>query len=101
MRLSTRSGSYLKHRPKRFKTCLFQNQLREGDTLVVRKLDRLARSVQQLIETVVTLEAVGGGLRSLTEQIDTTTRGERLVFHIFGAMAEFERSRLRERTMPA
>lgn len=72
---------------------------RAGDTLVVWKLDRLARSIKQLIETVEGLEARGIGFRSLTEAIDTTTAGGRLVFHIFGALAEFERSIIRERTM--
>lgn len=73
--------------------------LREGDTLVVWKLDRLARSLRQLIDTIETLEARRIGLRSLTENIDTTTSGGRLVFHIFGALAEFERSIIRERTV--
>ncbi|MCH8491153.1 MAG: recombinase family protein [Oceanicaulis sp.] len=73
--------------------------LREGDTLVVWKLDRLARSLRQLIDTIETLKARGIGLRSLTENIDTTTSGGRLVFHIFGALAEFERSIIRERTV--
>lgn len=72
--------------------------VRSGDTIVVWKLDRLARSLAQLIETVAQLEARGIGLRSLTEAIDTTTPGGRLVFHIFGALAEFERSLIRERT---
>lgn len=72
--------------------------LREGDTLVVWKLDRLARSLKQLIETVEALEERHIGFRSLTENIDTTTPGGRLVFHIFGALAEFERSIIRERT---
>ncbi len=62
------------------------------------KLDRLARSLKQLIETVEDLERRGIGFRSLTEQIDTTSAGGRLVFHIFGAMAEFECSIIRERT---
>jgi len=73
--------------------------LREGDTLVVWKLDRLARSLRQLIDTIEALEERGIGLRSLTESIDTTTSGGRLVFHIFGALAEFERSIIRERTV--
>ena len=68
------------------------------DTLVVWKLDRLARSLKQLIETVDGLEARGIGLRSLTDNIDTTTAGGRLIFHIFGALAEFERNIIRERT---
>ena len=72
--------------------------LREGDTLVVWKLDRLARSLRQLIDTVAMLEERGIGLRSLTEAIDTTTAGGRLVFHIFGSLAEFERGVIRERT---
>jgi DNA invertase Pin-like site-specific DNA recombinase len=73
--------------------------MRSGDTLVVWKLDRLARSLKQLIETVETLEGQGIGFRSLTEALDTTTSGGRLVFHIFGALAEFERSIIKERTM--
>ncbi len=72
--------------------------MRSGDSLVVWKLDRLARSLPQLIETVATLEDQGIGFRSLTEAIDTTTAGGKLVFHIFGALAEFERSVIRERT---
>ena len=73
--------------------------MRSGDTLVVWKLDRLARSLKQLIETVENLEANKVGFRSLTEAIDTTTAGGRLVFQIFGALAEFERQVIRERTM--
>ena len=72
--------------------------MRKGDTLVVWKLDRLARSLKQLIETVEMLEERSVGFRSLTENIDTTTSGGRLIFHIFGALAEFERSIIRERT---
>lgn len=73
--------------------------LRPGDTLVVWKLDRMARSLKQLIETVEGLEAQGIGFRSLTESIDTTSPGGKLIFHIFGALAEFERGLIRERTM--
>ena len=73
--------------------------MREGDTLVVWKLDRLARSLKQLIETVEEFGARGIGLRSLTEAIDTTTAGGKLVFHIFAALAEFERGVIRERTL--
>ena len=73
--------------------------MRKGDTLIAWKLDRLARSIKQLIETVEDLEERGIGFRSLTEAIDTTTNGGRLVFHIFAALAEFERSIIRERTM--
>jgi DNA invertase Pin-like site-specific DNA recombinase len=71
---------------------------RSGDTLIVWKLDRLARSMKQLIETVETLRLRGIGFRSLTEALDTTTAPGRLVFHMFGALAEFERSLIRERT---
>jgi DNA invertase Pin-like site-specific DNA recombinase len=71
---------------------------RSGDTLIVWKLDRLARSMKQLIETVETLRMRGIGFRSLTEALDTTTAQRRLVFHMFGALAEFERSLIRERT---
>ena len=73
--------------------------MRNGDALVVWKLDRLARSLKQLMETVEDLSARGIGFRSLTEAIDTTTSGGRLVFHIFGALAEFERGIIRERTV--
>ncbi|HEY2155810.1 MAG TPA: recombinase family protein [Isosphaeraceae bacterium] len=72
--------------------------LRPGDTLVVWKLDRLGRSLKHLIETVIALEARKVGLRSLQESIDTTTSGEKLIFHVFGALAEFERDLIRERT---
>ena len=72
--------------------------MRAGDSLVVWKLDRLARSLPQLIETVAHLEAQGIGFRSLTEAVDTTSAGGKLIFHIFGALAEFERSVIRERT---
>jgi DNA invertase Pin-like site-specific DNA recombinase len=72
--------------------------LRAGDTLVVWKLDRLARSLRQLLETVETLHGRQIGLRSLTEALDTGTPGGTLVFHLFGALAEFERAVIRERT---
>ena len=71
----------------------------EGDTLVVWKLDRLARSLRQLIDTIEELEKQGIGFRSLTEAIDTTSSGGRLVFHIFGALSEFERGLIKERTI--
>lgn len=73
--------------------------MREGDTLVVWKLDRLARSLKQLIETVEGLEQRDVGFRSLTENIDTLSPGGKLVFHIFAALAEFERGLIRERTL--
>src|SRR5919205_384673 len=72
--------------------------MREGDTLIVWKLDRLARSLGQLIETVRELDRRGIGFISLTDQIDTTSAGGRLLFHIMGAIAEFERDLIRERT---
>ena len=72
--------------------------LREGDTLVVWRLDRLGRSLKHLIETVQLLEERGVGFQSLQEAIDTTTSGGKLIFHIFGALAEFERNLIRERT---
>ncbi len=72
--------------------------MRPGDTLVVWKLDRLARSMKQLIGTVEELKEREIGFRSLTEAIDTTTAAGELFFHIFGALAQFERSIIRERT---
>ncbi len=72
--------------------------LRPGDTLVVWRLDRLGRSLRHLIETVAALAERGIGFKSLTEQIDTTTSNGKLVFHVFGALAEFERDLIRERT---
>ena len=74
-------------------------QLLPGDTLVVWRLDRLGRSLRHLIETVTDLDARGVGFRSLQESIDTTTAGGRLVFHVFGALAEFERELIRDRTL--
>ena len=71
---------------------------RDGDVLIVWKLDRLGRSLPHLIETVAALKKRGVGFRSLTEAIDTTTPGGRLVFHLFGALGEFERDLIRERT---
>src|SRR5689334_7385103 len=71
---------------------------RSGDTLVVWRLDRLGRSLRHLIETITTLEKQGVGFRSLTEAIDTTSPGGKLVFHLFGALAEFERDLIRART---
>ena len=73
--------------------------MRKGDTLGVWKLDRLARSLKDLVEIVHDLNQRGVGFRSLTEAIDTHSSGGRLVFHLFGALAEFEHSLIRERTM--
>jgi DNA invertase Pin-like site-specific DNA recombinase len=72
--------------------------LRAGDTLVVWRLDRLGRSLRHLIDTLTDLANRGIGFKSLTEQIDTTTPGGKLVFHVLGALAEFERDLTRERT---
>jgi DNA invertase Pin-like site-specific DNA recombinase len=74
------------------------DQLRPGDTLVVWKLDRLGRSLRHLVDTVTALADRGVGFRSLQEAIDTTIAGGKLVFHIFAALAEFERDLIRERT---
>jgi len=73
------------------------DQARPGDTVVVSRLDRLGRSLRHLIDTVNELAERQVGFRSLTESIDTTTSGGKLVFHIFGALAEFERELIRER----
>ena len=72
--------------------------LREGDTLVVWRLDRLGRSLKHLIELMGELEVRGVAFKSLQEAIDTSTPGGRLIFHVFGALAEFERNLIRERT---
>lgn len=74
------------------------NVLRVSDTVVIWRLDRLGRSLKNLIQLVEYLENAGVGLRSLQENIDTASSGGRLVFHLFGALAEFERNLIRERT---
>jgi DNA invertase Pin-like site-specific DNA recombinase len=74
------------------------NYVRKDDTLVVWRLDRLGRSLSHLIATMTDLEERGIGFKSLTENIDTMTSGGKLIFHIFGALAEFERNLIRERT---
>jgi DNA invertase Pin-like site-specific DNA recombinase len=74
------------------------SHLRQGDTLVVWRLDRLGRSLKHLIETITNLNNRQVGFKSITEAIDTTTSGGKLIFHIFGALAEFERDIIRERT---
>jgi DNA invertase Pin-like site-specific DNA recombinase len=73
--------------------------LRKGDVLAVWRLDRLGRTLRHLIELMGELEGQGIGFQSTTEAIDTTTPGGKLVFHIFAALAEFERNLIRERTM--
>jgi DNA invertase Pin-like site-specific DNA recombinase len=72
--------------------------VRPNDTLVVWRLDRLGRSVKYLIELMALLQDRQIGFRSLTEQIDTTSTAGKLIFHVFGALAEFERELIRERT---
>lgn len=71
---------------------------REGDTIVIWRLDRLGRSLKDLIELVTELEAKRIGLKSLQESLDTSSSSGKLIFHIFGALAEFERNLIRERT---
>lgn len=88
------SGS-LSSRPE-LDRCL--SMLRSGDTLVVWRLDRLARSLKNLLELVESLSSKGIHLRSLTEAIDTSSASGRLVLSVFGALAEFERSLIIERT---
>jgi DNA invertase Pin-like site-specific DNA recombinase len=85
-----------KDRPE-LETCL--KVVRQGDSLVVWRLDRLGRSLKDLVEIVHALQERGIGFQSLTENIDTTNAGGKLVFHVFAALAEFERSLIRERTM--
>src|SRR3954465_7686178 len=72
--------------------------VRENDVLVVWRLDRLGRSLKDLIDIIFQLDQRKIGFKSLTENIDTTTPGGKLIFHIFGALAEFERNLIRERT---
>jgi DNA invertase Pin-like site-specific DNA recombinase len=92
--VDTMSGS-LEHRPE---LTNLLDQLRPGDTLVVWRLDRLGRSIRHLIDQLQALGERGVGFRSLQETIDTTSPGGRLVFHVFAALAEFERDLIRERT---
>jgi len=93
--VDTASGA-LDERPQLAKVL---DHLRSGDTLVVWKLDRLGRSLRHLIDTVAELERRDIGFRSLQESIDTTSPGGKLIFHIFGALAEFERDLIRQRTL--
>lgn len=75
------------------------DQLRPGDVVLVTKYDRLARSLVDLLDIVAQVEATQAGFRSLAEDIDTTTPAGRLIFHVFASIAQFERERIRERTM--
>ena len=72
---------------------------RKGDLIVVVRLDRLGRNLRDLLETIRTLERGGRGFKSLAENIDSTTAGGKLIFHIFASLAEFERTLIRERTL--
>jgi DNA invertase Pin-like site-specific DNA recombinase len=74
------------------------SHLRAGDTLVVWRLDRLGRTLRELIDLIEELGKKGVGFKSITENLDTTTPGGMLIFHIFGALAQFERSIIKERT---
>ena len=74
------------------------DSLRQGDTLVVWRLDRLGRSLKDLIELITKLDDDGVAFQSTQEAVDTNSPGGKLVFHIFGALAEFERNLIRERT---
>src|SRR6202030_2364549 len=74
------------------------DQLREGDVLVVWKLDRLSRSLKDLLHIMERVRDVGAGFRSITEAVDTTTSAGRMVMQMLGSFAEFERSMVRERT---
>jgi DNA invertase Pin-like site-specific DNA recombinase len=95
-RIFTDTASGIKAERKGLEEAL--SYIRAGDTLVVWRLDRLGRSLRDLIATMTMLEERGIGFKSLTENIDTTTSGGKLIFHIFGALAEFERNLIRERT---
>ena len=93
---SDKASGALEHRPQLERVL---DHLRAGDTLVVWRLDRLGRSLPHLIATVTGLADREVGFCSLTEGIDTTTSAGRLVFHVFGALAQFERELIRERTL--
>ena len=74
------------------------DQLRDGDVVVVWKLDRLSRSLKDLLALIEKIDAAGAGFRSLTEAVDTTTPAGRMMMQMIGAFAEFERAMIRERT---
>lgn len=74
------------------------DQLREDDVVVIWKLDRLGRSLRDLVNLVTEIQSKGAGIKSLTDQIDTTTPQGKLTFHLFAALAEFERDIISERT---
>ena len=90
-----RASGMLQHRPA---LDAMLGQIRAGDVLVIWRLDRLARSLNHLLEIAALLQSKGVGLRSLCESIDTTTPAGRLTFHVLGSVAQFERELLLERT---
>jgi DNA invertase Pin-like site-specific DNA recombinase len=91
-----KASGKLEHRPA---LDAMLDQLRPGDSVTVWRLDRLGRSLRHLIDVVAELERRSVTFRSLAEAIDTSTPGGKLTFHLFGALAEFERDLIRERTM--
>lgn len=91
-----KASGKLEHRPA---LDAMLEQLRPGDSATVWRLDRLGRSLRHLIDVVAELESRSVTFRSLTEALDTSTPGGKLTFHLFGALAEFERDLIRERTM--
>ena len=95
-RIYQEKGSAVKHRQQLIELL---DQVREGDTVVVYKLDRLARSVRDLLNIVDRIEGAGATFRSLTEALDTTTPAGKMAFQMLGAVAEFERNIIRERSM--
>jgi DNA invertase Pin-like site-specific DNA recombinase len=88
--------SAVKHRPQ---LLAMLDQLRDGDTVVVYKMDRLARSLRDLLNIVDRIESVGAGFRSITEAFDTSTPAGQMAFHMLGAVAQFERNLIRERSL--
>ena len=96
-RIFTETASGARQDRRRLRAAM--RSIKPGDTLVVWKFDRLARSLRQLTDTLEVLDKRGAGFQSLTEVIDTTTPGGRLIFHIMAALAEFERALIRERTL--
>lgn len=74
------------------------DQIRDGDVVVVWKLDRLSRSLKDLLHIMEKIQSVGAGFKSLTEHIDTTTPAGRMLMQMVGSFAEFERAMIRERT---
>ncbi len=92
---SEKKSGAIRNRPELDKML---SSLRSGDEVVIWKLDRMARSLQHLIEIVDIIQSKGAGLVSLQDNINTTTASGKLVFHMFGALAEFERSLISERT---